>query len=69
MRHMAIFICEAESEGDSEASFVHALLGGGSFGFLLAARFALVLAALDLLLESASWLEEAGAIEVPNPRP
>jgi len=58
---------QTEFDDDPEASFVRALIGGWFLQLPLGARVGLVLAALDLLLNSADWLEAAGAVDPPEP--
>lgn len=58
---------QTELDDDPEASFVRALVGGWFLHLPLSVRVGLVLAALDLLLNSADWLEAAGAIDPPEP--
>ncbi len=58
---------ETDSEGDPEASFVRALIGGWFLQLPCGVRVGLVLAALDLLLVSGEWLEAADVVEAPEP--
>jgi hypothetical protein len=58
---------QTDLDDDPEASFVRALIGSWFLQLPLGARVGLVLAALDLLLNSADWLEAAGAVDPPEP--
>ncbi|HWO82266.1 MAG TPA: hypothetical protein VNM38_00560 [Solirubrobacterales bacterium] len=60
-------VFETDSEGDPEASFVRALIGGWFLQLPWGVRAGLVLAALDLLLVSGEWLEAADVVEAPEP--